>query len=398
MIWVVLAGTALFSLTLLLINPVGAQDIYHDIADARTFWIYGQNPAVVPPIAHANDAFYGNVFAWVDSPSVYGPLWYQLSGVALPFAGAGLWANIIGQKLLTAMFLFGTTVLAILIVKRVRPGTEVAAGVMVGWNPLLQFDTAGNAHNDVVMIFFALACLYAVTRRWWIAVFPLLALSVASKHVLVLLAPVLLVWMLREKGIPRRSIALSILLGVALGAEIYAPYLAGGGVFASLHDESVRMISSTGAALAALLPQLWPLQQYAADNLVKVSLTVLFLLAYPVLLWRMLRNGGTTALLSTSFWAVFLFLVVAKWWFWPWYLLWLVPLGALLPLGLPALTAVVFSATAMLAYVPFYWQVSAGDSIRQQTTTAATAFVLPVLLVVVYYLRQRTRRSASHPR
>src|SRR5438105_15533269 len=96
---------------------------------------------------------------------------------------------------------------------RIRPGAALAAGVLVGWNPLLQFETAGNAHNDIVMVFFALLAVYAITRRWWLLVFPLLALSVAAKYVLILLGPLLLLWMWRRGDIPRRTILLSLGLG-----------------------------------------------------------------------------------------------------------------------------------------------------------------------------------------
>ena len=49
-------------------------------ADARTYWLYGENPAVVPPTAHPDDAFRPFVWVWADEPSAYGPLWYQLWG------------------------------------------------------------------------------------------------------------------------------------------------------------------------------------------------------------------------------------------------------------------------------------------------------------------------------
>ena len=70
--------------------------------------------------------------------------------------------------------------------------------------------------------------------------------------------------------------------------------------------------------------------------------------------------------------------MVAKWWFWPWYVIWLVPLGALSLGHRRWLVALVFSATAMLTYVTFYWQVTTGDWGRDVVTTAATAFVLPL--------------------
>src|SRR5688572_27369388 len=31
-------------------NPVGAQDVYHNVFDSRILWRYGDNPNVVPPV------------------------------------------------------------------------------------------------------------------------------------------------------------------------------------------------------------------------------------------------------------------------------------------------------------------------------------------------------------
>jgi hypothetical protein len=220
--WLVIGGTVLFAATLIPTNPAGAQDVYHNIADARTLWVYGDNPGVTPPAAHPEDPLYPFIPDWQDTPSSYGPLWYALSGAPLPFAGDDLWANIVGQKVLTAAFLVVTTVLAMLIVGRMEPGAAPLAGVLVGWNPLLLFETAGAAHNDIVMAAFALGALYAAARRWWWAVFPLLALAVAVKYVMVVLAPVLLCWMLLRRDVPRWQLALSLVLGAATGIAIYA--------------------------------------------------------------------------------------------------------------------------------------------------------------------------------
>jgi hypothetical protein len=81
---------------------------------------------------------------------------------------------------------------------------------------------------------------------------------------------------------------------------------------------------------------------------------------------------------------VFVFLVVVKWWFWPWYLIWLVPLAALLPRGRSALVATVFSLSAMLSYVVFFWQ-AYSDWAWQQTTTALTVLVAPVVVALIPY-------------
>ena len=390
----VLGATILFSLTLLPMNPLASDDVYHNVADARTLWLYADNPSIVPPIAHADDPFYPHLSAWLEYPSVYGPVWYVISGAPLPFAHDELWPNIIGQKAITALFLLATTALAMLVAGQIQPRAVVAAGVLVGWNPLLQFETAGNAHNDVVMVFFALAALYAVSRRWWVAVFPLLALSVATKYALVVLGPLLLVWLLRRGDVPRRQVALSLVLGAALGVALYAPFLAGGDTLAGIRRESDHTTSSPGGLLDALLTGRLHLDAARSAQIRKLVLVPPYLLAYLLLLRRIRRNADVQALVGASFWTVFLLLVLVKWWFLPWYLLWLVPLGALLPGSRPALVATAFSTTAMLMYVPHFWLLDR-DRLLLEAATAGTAFLLPVLLALAPRLPGKTGRGPA---
>jgi hypothetical protein len=173
-----LAVTALLLLLLVAINPGGTQDIYHNVADARLFWRYGVNPTLVPPAAYPADPFYTHVWGYTDLPSAYGPLWYLIVGLPLPFAGDGLVANLVGQKLLVGAFMFGTVALTALAVRAVAPERTAFAVVLTGWCPLLAFESAGNGHNDAVMAFFLAAALLAACRRAHVWVLPLIALSV----------------------------------------------------------------------------------------------------------------------------------------------------------------------------------------------------------------------------
>ncbi len=393
---IVLGGTAIFAATLIPINPVGAQDIYHNAADARTFVRYGDNPNVLPPNAFPDDPFYPHVVAWQDFASVYGPVWYAVSGMAVPFAGDGLWGNVIGQKVIAAWFLLGTTLLTMLVAGRIRPGAAPAAGVLVGWCPLTLFETAGNAHNDVVMVFFALAALYAVTRRWWLAVFPLLALSVAVKYVLVLLGPVLLLWMLRRHDIPRRQIMLSLALGALTGIAVYIPFFTGVETLANFQRQAGFNTSSPSALLDTIFIVRLDLDQNAALSLTKLVVSPLFFGAYGVLLWRIRRDAGLVQLVRSSFWAVFLLLAIATWWYWPWYVVFVLPLAALHPGSRIALVGGALAACSMLMYIPYFWLI-AEDWVLHQTMTAMTAFTIPILLALAPRLPRRTPATEPVP-
>jgi len=387
-LWLVLGGTVLFSATLVGTNPMGAHDVYHNVADERTLWIYGDNPATVPPLAHSDDPFFGNVPSWQDTPSAYGPMWYAIAGALLPFTGDRLWPSVVGQKVIASIFLLGTAVLAMLLAERIRCGTGVMAGVLVGWNPLLQWETAGNAHNDVAMVFFALAAIYALSRRWWPPVFPLLALSIATKETLAVLGPVLLVWMLRQRCVSRRQILLSLGLGGLVLAAVYIPLFGGKEMLAGLQRESDHVTSSPGALVYTLVQARLQTDWTRVLNVMKLVAWPAFLAGYAVLLWRMPRNAGLDRVAGVSFWSVFLLVTLLIWWFMQWYLFWLVPLAALIPDRRPGTVAAVFSFTAMLMYVPHFWLLY-DDQVVVQSATAITAFLLPVIVAIAPRIRVR---------
>lgn len=387
--WLVIGVTLLLSLTMLPLNPVGAHDVYHNVADARALWHYGDNPLSVPPIAYPLDPIALRVPAWQSTPSVYGPLWYLLSGLPLVAAGDDLWANVLGQKLLTAAFLLVTTVLAMCTAERIRPGAGVAAGVIVGWNPLLQFETAGNAHNDIVMLCLTLAAFYALARGWWRAVFPLLALAVAAKYIVVLLGPLLLIWMLRRRDVPRRDILISLILGALVGGCLFLPFLQNGVLITALRREASFATASPTAVLHTFLLRYLPLDGVEMLTLIKVILTPPLAVAYLVMLWRIPRDADLAALVERTVTTLLWFFAFGVAWFGPWYATILLPLGALLPNQRSAQVAMLFTAGAMLLYVPLGW-LSYTRALRFHILTAMLSFG-PALLLQCWPARRAPR-------
>jgi hypothetical protein len=390
----VLGGTTLFSATMLPVHPLGSSDVYHYVAGARTLWVYGENPSAVPPSAHPDDPWFRHLWVWQNVATDYGPVWYLIAGVPLAFVDEGLWPNVIGQKALSAAFLLGTTALVMLTAARLRPGTAAAAGVLVGWNPLLQWETAGNAHNDIVMAFFGAAALYAVVRRWWVAVFPLLFLSVASKYTLVLLGPVLLIWLLRRRDVPKRDVVDSLAIAGLMGAIALVLFYREADVIGHFTRHSTYMTSSAGAVAATVMSELYGLDFSTAATLVKRVTVPLYLVTYAVVLWRIPSNPSMASLVRACVWTIFLLLVLMQWWFWPWYLLWLVPLAALLPGGRTGQVALAFSCTSLLMYAPFFW-LTYENLLLQQVLSAAVAFALPVWLAL--RSTELTRRIWGRP-
>jgi len=75
-----------------------------------------------------------------------------------------------------------------------------AAVLCFGWNPLVLWETAGNGHNDSLMMMFALLAILCLLSEVWPLAFTFLACSVLVKYVSLVLLPVFIVWLLRRHG------------------------------------------------------------------------------------------------------------------------------------------------------------------------------------------------------
>lgn len=316
---------AAFLLTLLPMNPAGTQDIYHNVADGRLFWLYGVNPTLVPPQAFPEDAFAPHVWGYVDLPSAYGPLWYLLTGVPTALAGDGLIANLLAQKAIVAAFGFGTVLVVAAAVRSLTPHRVTIAVVLVGWCPLLLWESAGNGHNDSVMAFFFAITLLAAARRAYIWVLPALALSILVKYTTALALPVVLLWLIRRPDAPRRDIALGAVIALLLTAVTFAPIYEGRDTVAALQRPGMTFILSPGTLAHGALVA-W-VSDITATRIVQIATGLLFLAGYIVTLYR--TRGGPSDLADRCFDVLLLYLLLASWWFWPWYLTWLAPTAAL---------------------------------------------------------------------
>jgi alpha-1,6-mannosyltransferase len=225
--------------------------------------------------------------------------------------------------------------------------------VLLGWCPLVLWEVPGNAHNDIVMMFFAVAALYAIHRGAWQWAFPLLALGVGVKFIMALLGPIFLVWLLfRKPRVDRRELLLSIAYGAALLGLIYLPFFVASHSLANTDALRNRYISSPASLTIAFLMQYTSLAH--AMDLTRAMALTLYGVLYLVVLWR--ARGGFDELVRAAFWAILITLTIPTWWFWPWYVVWLVPIAALLAGRKHATIGLVFASSALLVYPIYYWR------------------------------------------
>ncbi len=353
------------------VYPSGSQDLFHNIADARTLWVYGQNPMTVPPSAHAADPLVVAVIAWRDDPSFYGPLSYVLYGMPAALAGDGVLANMLAFKAFNAVALLMLT----LLVGRLADSLghdRTRAMVMVGWNPLLLYEMVGNGHNDVLMAVLVVAALILATGAVRpadamtspplvraggegvhqglrnLAALLVLGLAATVKYPAFFLGPVLWWWCWIRGASAQRARLVALGLGgaallVAL-ALIFAPDLQAGRE-AAVGRPPVR------APISALAHGLAPAFGDHAVPVARFACWGAFLLCTLGALRRM--DISRQSLVTACFWAMTALTLLTVRQIYPSYLIWFVCLGAALVGSLAWEVALTASISGLLSYVIF---------------------------------------------
>ncbi|MFN8559337.1 MAG: glycosyltransferase family 39 protein, partial [Dehalococcoidia bacterium] len=286
-----LGFTVVFFLALFWMYPPTSMDLFHYQADARTMWVYGQNPLVVAPSANS----YPIAIVWAEQPSPYGPLWSLLTFFATAPFGEGYLASLYAFKALVAVFFAGCLWLIYRIARDVRPGWEWVAVVLFAWNPFVVIRTFGNGSNDLVMMFFALLALERLRRRDWLVAFWALAASLLVKYVTAVLVPLALLYAWRhiEGDVFRRARSLlpGTIAGILMVVVCYLPFWDGRATLETLQRQANNhMVTSIPTLVwVRLLPLMSP------DDATAVSLRLtraLYLALYLPLLWQARRDFG----------------------------------------------------------------------------------------------------------
>src|ERR671911_1716493 len=208
----------------LFIYPVGALDVFNYMIELKLAYGYGENPYLVTFAGYRDDPFALPAFL-VDVPLFYGPVW--LIAYGLPVAVVGF-QSIIG--LLGALKLFNVGLLALTGLVIYRSHQDDRAGWLGVYlflaNPLVLFEAVGNAHNDVLMTLFLIAALVAFRRKSVVAG-PIFALSALVKLFTIVLAPLLLAVIWRERWGWRR-LALTGSLALFVVVVSVTPFWADG--------------------------------------------------------------------------------------------------------------------------------------------------------------------------
>ncbi len=317
--------------------PITSLDSINQAVQVRVLTAHQANPLLIPA-SH----FAGDPFATYDDaqnlPSPYGPLAIILSAGPALLAGNNLLALMLLEKMMPILFVLGCLRLTWLIASRIAPHRRWQALLLMGWNPLLLIETAGNGHNDSILLFFVLLAFYLlIAGPRWLAV-PALALAALVNGLALIFLPLLLVALWRSFASWRRILLLpgSVILAGALLAGAVVPF---GGLqtLGSLLQPFDQYATSLPAILYGFLQPFY--SQPLADMIVKIVAACCFGVWYLGILYRFVRrakaqptadkNVASSSLIVAGYDIAFGFFVLAALDFHPWMILWLVPFAAL---------------------------------------------------------------------
>jgi len=351
--WIALIAPLLAAnLTLIWLYPVGAADLFDNIARGRITAQYGGNPFYETPNDFRRDIFRYYV-AWPHSTSAYGPLWELLAAGTSRIAGDGKLANVLGFKALGLIFYFGSIALVAGILQRHAPERALQGACLFAWNPLVIYETAGNGHNDIVMVFCILLGLYAVLgKRFTLATLALTA-GALIKFIPLLLLPVAVAAGLRAQRTRGQRLRFALSAGlvcVALIVALSAPFWRGGDPF-GLERRERMFTTSLPAALQARLEL--RLGTEASQQIVRSASLFATGLVVVFQTWRAWRENDWLAPIRASAFILLFYLLFTCLWFQPWYVIWPLALAAILPEGAAGRIAVLLSYAAVWKPIVF---------------------------------------------
>lgn len=233
-LWPWLIGPVLATVVLLFYPPINT-DIFSYASFARVA-NWGRNPYLVPPRDLPGDPYAAmNDWTWITTP--YGPGWTGLSRIAVVLGRGDPFAVAIILKAMAGVAAIGLALATYGVALRLTANRRAAisAFILVGWSPVLLYESAGAAHNDAPMMMLAVAGLFVAMSDRQGGIRTGLLLIAAAALIKPIALPLFVLAALLRLGRPQQSRLelfrrwlLDLVAVVALAAVAFAPYWAGG--------------------------------------------------------------------------------------------------------------------------------------------------------------------------
>lgn len=375
----VFGWAAILCVPMVLLYPYGARDIFDYILRGRIFGIYGQNPYIQVSSAFPTDPFF-NYGWWKEFPSPYGPLWELIASVGVRLAGDGVIANILTFKIISVIFFFATAVFIVLTLYRHAPERALRGTLLFLWNPVVLFEVVGNGHNDITMLMWIAASIWAAANKHWRLTVWFLALGAVFKFIPVLLLPTAgLIGLVNQ---PDNRSKWKYFLVTGLGCLLiwfiaYLPFWDGWKTLTFLKQGSLLTTSLSSLVFYNYQSLLGKFGRQIVSY-TAITLTILCSLGMAI---RSMRKPGWESYARSATVVLLFYVLVTCTWYQNWYLLWPLTTAVFLPGGILMQIAVLFSVTGLVkpfvAMPIFSWLAKPGSPILQETKISLVTQVFP---------------------
>ncbi|MDZ5077848.1 polyprenol phosphomannose-dependent alpha 1,6 mannosyltransferase MptB [Nesterenkonia sp. HG001] len=321
-------AVVLWSLPQLVTLPIFSRDVFAYLGQGRLV-LAGEDPYTTGVSSLDNWFHLGTDILWAESETPYGPLFLWIEAVVM---------RLTGESPDLAILLFRLACVAgVVLIMVYVPKLAALHGVdgaRAQWitvaNPLLIISFISSAHNDALMVGFALAGVHAAARGHGVLATLLVVVSIGMKPISMVLLPfIALLWAGPAASWSRRFlywtwtagiaavvlIAVGVVQGYGFGWLAVMAGTGTGSVFWSPLGIADGMVTTVLNSLG--IPSYWTLDTL---KLIGRLLSVIIVLA-------LMFRGDPRHVVQRMTWA-FTALVVLSPIIQPWYLLWLLPLFA----------------------------------------------------------------------
>jgi hypothetical protein len=340
-----------FHLAIVLQPLLISRDVYSYIAHGQIVSVHHANPYVQTPADFPG--FLSRTLVgprWVDTPSVYGPLFTHLAGLVTR-TSPRLDELVDAFRLIAIAASLATTFVIAAVSREIRPERAAFAVAAFGLNPVILFQSAGSGHNDLLValgIALAAWCVLRGLTHWAIVPVTCAGLVKATAFLPLLLLVIWVAW--------RRTPGERLRAGVTHAALAFVVVVAVAVPFLQWHDPTLGMLelSSHEGWLAPSRFFRRVLDAISGDALGVVA-RVVFAAALVVTVVWLVRGIARAAasgrpvleLLGGWGWALLVLTLLGPVLL-PWYLAWSLPLIWILP-RVPRVSLIALSVVLALS-------------------------------------------------
>ncbi len=398
---ILIAGTLVFATIMLFMIPYASNDVYDNIIHGRILSIYHANPFKQIPNNFTQDIFTWYA-GWPNDVSAYGPLWEVFGGITTGLVhNSGIVQNVIAFKLLNGLFFLGSIGAISAILRKRNPSLALAGTMLLAWNPVIMFEAFGNAHNDIVMIFFIIFAIWAMTEKHYEMALVSLVAGALVKYIPLLLIPAAGLIALRELPTWTRRIRLMVVSGVFSLIMIvltFAPFWNGVKTLSIQRRSDLFTASLPDIAYNLLYKKIGVDLAHKDLSMLAAGLTLAFALWMG---YRAMRDRSPDSFAMAAFSTLTFYLVVTCLWYQPWYSMWLIALVPLVQNNYARTTGIVAGFVAEskhFIWVPFLlWKPSPAMPSPWPTIWLVVGIHGPVWLAALYGVWRTYRRSKEEP-